>query len=674
MRTTLRNTIASTLLLTCLVPLATARAGAAQDTQAGAPAVQPPAPQTLDGILRELASYDGGVDSEAVWWLRDYVYARKDDPVGRAECEAKLVQFLGTEANQPGHAAAAKYLRVIAGDAAVPALARLVENAWSADRARAVDHALYVLQSIPGSAADQALVKALDATTGETTIAVIAALGERRVTAAVQALAPLLQQPDLASAAAVALGRIGGHAAVAPLIAGYSSAKEPLRTAMAGALLEAAPGFELGQEQRRIYDTLAEDTSRPASQRLAALAGRIRSTGDVRRAVLEMLSSPDALAREAALSQVSLAFFPDTIAELCARLPKLGEGEQIVLINALATYPEDGVVPAFLEATRSPSHGVRLAAWNALGAKGDASIVPVLADAAATARGEQQKTVRSALGSLKGRAVDDAMVALLHKEPPETIQGELLLAAGERRIYLARSLAAEALGSSSEHVRVQALRALQAIGTPSDADAVLDLLLAAEEDPERIEAAKTVADLARMTVSADGRSRAVRTRLAAEKDTEARSRLIGLLPLMGDPAALPVLRSALADPDQAVVDAAVRAIVAWPTSDARDDILTLARGPRNETHRLLALAGFVRVVRLDRHRSPRAAVADLRLAAELSWRPEEQKLVLGALAQFPCREGLDLAAAFLRDEETRAEAQAAIDAITPRLPKEAIRQ
>jgi hypothetical protein len=53
-------------------------------------------------------------------------------------------------------------------------------------------------------------------------------------------------------------------------------------------------------------------------------------------------------------------------------------------------------------------------------------------------------------------------------------------------------------------------------------------------------------------------------------------------------------------------------------------------------------------------------VADLREAASFSWRPEEQKLVLGALAQFPCREALELARSFERESAVAAEADAAI--------------
>jgi hypothetical protein len=103
-------------------------------------------------------------------------------------------------------------------------------------------------------------------------------------------------------------------------------------------------------------------------------------------------------------------------------------------------------------------------------------------------------------------------------------------------------------------------------------------------------------------------------------------------------------------------------------------VLRLARDLRNETQRLLAIGGLIRIIGLDKYRDPESVVADLRLAAGFSWRPDEQKLVLGALAHFPCQDALDLAKGFLREASVAAEAQAAIDNITEHLQKEAIRR
>lgn len=665
--------IAALFALACLPFVA----GAGEAPQAAGGQAAPAArasvrPATLDGILRELAGYNGGVESAAVWKLRDYVYARKDDPSGRAECEAKILQFLRGPAGQPAKVVASRHLRLIAGETAVPALAAMLADE------RTADLALYGLQPIPGPAATEALGRALATASGPTKFAVIAALGERHDAAALTWLLPLLAEPERAAAAATALGRIGGKEPASALAVALGQASGALRPALAAATLAAAESLvsagDLAAAQP-LFDTLAADTALPMSLRRAAVLGRISTAGAGAPAlVLDELTKSDAPFREAAITTIPRVFGPDAIEPVCALLPKVPEAVQIQLLSVLSGYPGDRVRPAVLQAAQSDQPSVRTAALRALEQVGDASVVPFVANAAALALNAEQAAARSTLAGLKGRNVDDAIVELLKLDPPDSVQGELLLAAGARRIFLAKPLVASALSSPAEFVRIQALRAMRTIGTPSDVDAALDVLLGTADEAEREEAGKTAAELARLAMATDLRSRAVRARLTEGTEAESRVRLIALLPLIGDLASLPVLRTASSDPDPGVVDAAVRALVAWPSGDARDDILGLARNSRNETHRLLALRALVRVVRLDRYRNPQAAVADLRLAAELSWRPEEQKLVLGALAQFPCREALDLAAGFLLEDSTRAEAQAALDAIKARLPKESIRQ
>jgi hypothetical protein len=228
---------------------------------------------------------------------------------------------------------------------------------------------------------------------------------------------------------------------------------------------------------------------------------------------------------------------------------------------------------------------------------------------------------------------------------------------------------AASLTAPSAAVRIEGLKTLRVIGSPSDASPVLDILLKTSDDIEQAEAEKTVTALLQKTAGPDNRSRLLRTRLGDEKDAAARAKLVALLAPTADGAALPVLRKGLEDPDAAVADASARAIAAWPTAAARDDMLALVRSGKDETHRLLAFGGLVRLVSADAWRLPEAAVADLKTLSGLAWRPEEQKLVLGALAAFPCQAALDLANGFLTNEALKAEAQAAVDKITPRLPK-----
>ncbi len=628
-------------------------------------AITPAAASGLDSILKELSTWNSGIESGAVWKLRDYVYARKDDPAGRGDCEAKLLAFLKSPATPIAKMTACRHLRIIAGDTAVPAL-----QAMLADE-RGSDMALYVLEKIPGTAADKALIQALGTPAGPTRISIIAALGERRTVEAVPALAPLLKTPAFAAAAATALGAIGGDAASQALAPALAPATGASKAAVAAAMMQCAERALASKNDAgalKIYEAIFADSALPASTHRASALGRITAAGNgAQAALLAFLGGSDPGLQQAAAMKIKEVVRPDGIGQVCALVPRLPEATKVQVIAALGTYPKEQVLPTVLDAAKSDSATVRLAAMKALETVGDESAVTFLVEAAAKAKGPEQSAARAALGLLKGRAVDEKLLAMLSQNPPEELHGELLLAVADRRVYIAKPAVTAALASPSSRVRTQALRSLRSIGTPSDIPAVLDIVVKSEDEPERAEAEATVGALALKIVNTDNRSGMVRMRLNTEKNAAARVRLIGVLPLTGDAGALPVVRAALADGDADVYDAAVRALAAWPTSAARDDVFRLARDSRNETHRLLAIRALVRTISIDKHRDPAAAVADLRSAAGFSWRPEEQKLVLGALAQFPCRDALDLANGFLREASVKTEAEAAIVKINEKL-------
>jgi HEAT repeat protein len=541
--------------------------------------------------------------------------------------------------------------------------------------------ALYALQQIPGAAAGNALLRAVKTAGSGTKIAVIGALAARRDAAAVPALLPLLQQPAVGEAAAVALGRIGGDAAAAALVSAYAGAPPDFKRVIASSILACADAFWAAKNATaalRLYEPLSNDSSLAVTQRRAAAMGRILSAGSGSATLLaEMLGGSDPVMRDAAIARIAEVTPPDRIGPVCGLMPRLPDSGQVQVLAVLARYPAERVLETVLQAARSDAVAVRIAALQALEVAGGPSVVPLLAETAATARGPEQAAARSTLGMLKGSEVDDAILALFARHTSDGVDGELILAIGERRIFAAKGIVTDGLASRSPRVRVQSLKALRAIGTPSDMPAVLDLLVASADESEQADAERTIVALAQKITVPDERSRWVTARLASERDerhVEAQVRLIGLLPLVGDSSALPALRSALAAGNPEVYDAAARALTAWPTSAAREDILRLAQESRNETHRLLAIGGLVRMVRLDPYRDPEAAVADLKLAAALAWRPEEYRLVLGALALFPCRAALDVATGFLRESSVAEEAQAAKDKITASLERAAARK
>ena len=100
-----------------------------------------------------------------------------------------------------------------------------------------------------------------------------------------------------------------------------------------------------------------------------------------------------------------------------------------------------------LNAAKSGSPDVRVAALRTLESVGDASTVPFLADTAAIRRpkGPVQDAARRTLGSLKGRASTTPSSRCWGSRRSDAIAVELLKAVADRRIFLAKPAVSAAL-------------------------------------------------------------------------------------------------------------------------------------------------------------------------------------------------------------------------------------
>ena len=143
--------------------------------------------------------------------------------------------------------------------------------------------------------------------------------------------------------------------------------------------------------------------------------------------------------------------------------------------------------------------------------------------------------------------------------------------------------------------------------------------------------------------------------------------LLRSLRTAGGPKALETIRTALADGDNGIKDAARRILCDWPSPDALPLIVDLATSSPDETVKILALRGVVRL-------APQADLPDgkklevLKQAMKLAKRDEERKLVLSALGNVPTPDALDSAASYVDDPAVKEEACIAAVAIAEKLP------
>jgi HEAT repeat protein len=188
-----------------------------------------------------------------------------DDKSAAAEKERKLIEVLGSDAPAKDKAIPCKQLAIYGTKNAVPALAALLPDKELSSWARTA------LEAIPDPAADEALREALEKVQGRLLVGVINSIGVRRDAKAADVLAQRLKNAaadaDVAAAAAVALGRIGGESAAASLKQSLPGAPAPVRSAIAqGCVLCAEKCLAEGkrEEAARLYDLVrTADVSKP---------------------------------------------------------------------------------------------------------------------------------------------------------------------------------------------------------------------------------------------------------------------------------------------------------------------------------------------------------------------------------------------------------------------------
>ena len=188
---------------------------------------------------------------------------------------AALIRILtDARASEFQKAKACQRLGELGAKEAVPALAPLLENEHLACYAR------YALETISDPSADDALRGVLSKLKGNQLIGVINSIGKRRDAKAGPELAGMLYGPDadVASAAAAALGSIGGVASIRELQAALPRTSGMTRMAVADASLVCAERFlvEGKRDQALAVFTSLSDAGVPQQVRSAAMQAIIR--------------------------------------------------------------------------------------------------------------------------------------------------------------------------------------------------------------------------------------------------------------------------------------------------------------------------------------------------------------------------------------------------------------
>ncbi len=483
---------------------------------------------------------------------------------------------------------------------------------------------------------------------GRLLVGVINSIGNRRDARAVDGLVAKLKDnnADVASAAAVALGHIGGEQATKALEQSLAGAPAGIRSAVAeGCILcaEKLLAEDKSAEAGKLYDTVRQ-ADVPTQRMLEATRGAILARrSDGIGLLVEQLKSTDKARVGIGLWTARELPGRDVTEALAGEMDRLDTDRQPLLLLALADRSDEAVLPAVLKAAQSGAGKLRITAVNVLARLGNASCMPVLLDAAAADEAELAQAAKVALTGLPGRDVDADLLARLPQATGRMRQ-VLIELAGQRQMGAALPAILQSVEDADAGVRSAAVQATGVLGADKQATDLVRLLQKARNARDRADIEKAL-----LAISGRGGAACVPHLLPLMQSSDSALRVTGLnaLAVAGGPEALAAVKSAVKDKEEAVQDEAVRTLSTWPNNWPGDTgvaevLLTLAKSDAKLSHQVLGLRGYLQYVQSDTKLGDVAKVTTISEVLPLAQRPEEKRLVIAALGTIPAAGSLEL--------------------------------
>ncbi|MFM8577363.1 MAG: HEAT repeat domain-containing protein [Planctomycetaceae bacterium] len=588
--------------------------------------------------------------------------------------EAELIAVLRSEAAEGDKAITCKKLAVKGSKDAVGDLAKLLSHERLASWAR------IPLEAIPGPEADEALRTAAGTLSGRLLVGVINSIGVRRDAAATDMLAGKLgdADPEVAAAAAAALGKIGTPEAAALLTKNMADASPRLDDVAQAAIVCAEHLLSAGQTAgaAALYEAVRQ--GKVKEQRVAeATRGLILTRGkDGIPLLVETLRSPSRrLSNMGLFTSRELLDGPHSgpvdmaLAEEASRMAAAdGTAKAALIIEAIADRNADGGAGPDLQAkvvswAKTGPLPVRLAALKAVGRIGDSEAVDpllVLAEDEAV-----KDAARVALAALQGDAVDAIVVKRLSNASPSALP-ILLETVGRRRIPAVPQVK-PLVASEDAAVRTAAL---EAIGQVVDLG-ILGLLIDAVQKP-RSPGEAEVAQKALLSACVRMADReacaATLSKAIGSASADTQVKLLDIAGEVGGAQALSTMAMAAKSGNDALADAATRILGKWMTADAGPVLLDLSGAPIGEKYQTRAIRGYIRIARqFALPDAERAEMCQKALAAAKD--AADRKSVLDILPRYPSPATLAVAKQAATLPGLEADAKAAVAAIEAKLKK-----
>jgi HEAT repeat protein len=609
-------------------------------------------------ILTEIAAYDYGQKRESLSALRELVKASLDSPDLIPQIEKEMILFLKSDATFAGKQFICEQLSIMGSEASVPTFAEMLSDKKSCDIA------LYALQRIPDPSVDIALRNALSKSEHKAKIGIINSLGERQDGNAVAQLDQLVyhEDPQIALSAATALGKIADNSAMEALKKARLKTRGELHLRLIDAYLRCADNLlDAGNTSQAasVYRDIYENEELTPI-RAAALCGLVRTNKEgASDIILAALKKDNRDLQSVAIGLIRELPPSADLTKIIIECPNLSSQGQIQLLAAFAHRQETAAHQAVLDAVKHYDEAVRIAALQALAGIGDESDIPLLLKVATEVSGMDREAARGSLDLLRGASVNQLIMELIPTADPH-VKAELVRSLGQRNVVEATDPLLKTAVDTDPTVRRESFKSLAIVSSPEFIDKLIQLVIEEKNSGVRDEAERTLVLVSQKIQDPSNQARAVLEVLSSVEDIEARRSLLEVAGRIGDKNALPVIKNELKNENLENQKAAIYALSAWPDAQPIDDLINVVKSSDNEALKILALRGYIDLLKIRSERPAKESIALLMTAMDLATEASEKKMVLSGLGRLRSVETLEISARYLDDPAIKLEAEAAL--------------
>jgi len=574
--------------------------------------------------------------------------------------ESDLIRVLESDAAKAEKAITCKRLAIYGSERCVPVVAPLLADKELASWAR------IALEAIPGPAADAALRDASLELKGRLLVGVINSIAVRRDVGAVDRLVQKLDDTDVsvASAAAVALGHIGGEKAAEALTQSLTHTQVEVRSAAAEGCILCAEQYMAQNKTAdavKLYDTVRK-ANVPDQRHLEAIRGAILARqSDGLPLLIEQLQSKDKKRLGIGLRTARELAGRDVTEALAGEMERLNPDRCPLLLLAVADRSDSAVLPIVEKVAKSGSKELRITAIKILIELGDVTCVPILLDAATEDDAELKQAAMETLVRLAGKDVDADMLARLPQARGKLRQ-VLIELAGQRQISEALPVVASSLHDADGEIRSAAVRTISIIGQEQQTADLVKLLEKSKDSSERSDIRKAV-----LAISGRCGVKCIPHLKPLTQSRDNELHMIGLraLAIVGGPEALAAVKSAIKNAESDVQDEAVRILSNWPynwpeDSEAGQALLMLATSAKKMSHQVLGQRGYLQYIRGNKKLGNEQKVARIKEMLSHIKRPEEKQQAIAVLGEAPSATALEMLTTFAEEPAVVEEAYSAL--------------